>query len=157
MDARPAKATERLRSPTRDVWVNGRTQDNSTLGVPEGDDGKLYYFAPIFTSGVLRQATAAGFWLAEGTAKEFSMGFRRRTRRRAPVAGAAIAHHETKKSYEQQQAYDEAPADDSQEETQAAPPPADPADEIEHLAQLHLSGALTDEEFADAKAKVLGS
>ena len=36
------------------------------------------------------------------------------------------------------------------------PPPADPADEIEHFAQLHASGALTDEEFAAAKAKVLG-
>ena len=34
---------------------------------------------------------------------------------------------------------------------------ADPADEIEHLAQLHSSGVLTDEEFATAKAKVLGS
>ena len=38
-----------------------------------------------------------------------------------------------------------------------APPPADAADQIEHLAQLHSSGVLTDEEFATAKAKVLGS
>jgi Short C-terminal domain len=82
------------------------------------------------------------------------MGMRRRTRRRALVAGAAIAHHETKKRYEQQ---DQAPADDYQEPAQYAPPPADPADEIEHLAQLHTSGALTDEEFAAAKAKALGS
>jgi len=43
------------------------------------------------------------------------------------------------------------------EQAQYAPPPADPADEIEHLAQLHASGALTDEEFAAAKEKVLGS
>jgi Short C-terminal domain len=84
------------------------------------------------------------------------MGMRRRTRRRALVAGAAIAHHETKKRYEQQGA-DQAPADDYQEPAQYAPPPADPADEIEHLAQLHASGALTDEEFAAAKAKALGS
>ena len=35
--------------------------------------------------------------------------------------------------------------------------PPDPADELEHLAQLHASGVLTDEEFASAKAKVLGS
>jgi hypothetical protein len=40
---------------------------------------------------------------------------------------------------------------------QYAPPPADPADQIEHLAQLHASGALSDDEFAAAKAKVLGS
>jgi hypothetical protein len=38
-----------------------------------------------------------------------------------------------------------------------APPPPDPYDQIEHLAQLHASGALTDQEFADEKAKVLAS
>jgi hypothetical protein len=38
-----------------------------------------------------------------------------------------------------------------------APPPPDPYDQIEHLAQLHASGALTDEEFAAEKAKVLAS
>ena len=91
------------------------------------------------------------------------MGFRRRVRRRALVAGAvggaAIAHHERRKADE---AYDEAPADQApadagQDQAQYAPPPADPADEIEHLAQLHTSGALTDEEFAAAKAKILGT
>ena len=95
------------------------------------------------------------------------MGFRRRTRRRAIIAGAAIAHHEDKKAGEQQQAYDEAPADDQQDQAPAddgqqdqgqyAPPPADPADEIEHLAQLHTSGALSDEEFTAAKANILGT
>ena len=94
------------------------------------------------------------------------MGFRRRTRRRAVIAGAAIAHHEDKKATEQQQAYDQGPADDQQDQgpaddqqdqAQYAPPPADPADEIEHLAQLHASGALSDEEFTAAKAKVLGA
>jgi hypothetical protein len=94
------------------------------------------------------------------------MGFRRRTRRRAIIAGAAIAHHEDKKAGEQQQADDQAPADDQQDQAPAgngqdqaqyAPPPADPADEIEHLAQLHTSGALSDEEFAAAKAKILGT
>ena len=79
------------------------------------------------------------------------MGMRRRTRRRGLIAGAvaggAIAHHRNKQQY----------ADEDPGQTQYAPPPADPADEIEHLAQLHSSGALTDEEFASAKAKVLGS
>ncbi len=32
------------------------------------------------------------------------------------------------------------------EPAQYAPPPVDPADEIEHLAQLHASAVLTDEE-----------
>jgi Short C-terminal domain len=98
--------------------------------------------------------------------KEFSMGFRRRVRRRALVAGAvggaALVHHERSRA-DQQQAYDEAPADDQapaddgQDQAQYAPPPADPADEIEHLAQLHTSGALTDEEFTAAKARILGT
>jgi Short C-terminal domain len=101
------------------------------------------------------------------------MGFRRRVRRRALVVGvaggAAMAHHERKKADEQ--AYDEAPADDGQapaddgqapaddgqDQAQYAPPAADPADEIEHLAQLHASGALTDDEFTAAKAKILGT
>ena len=52
---------------------------------------------------------------------------------------------------------DQAPAGDGQDQAQYAPPPADPADEIEHLAQLHTSGALTDDEFAAAKAKILGT
>ncbi len=93
------------------------------------------------------------------------MGFRRRVRRRALVAGAvggaALVHHERRKAGEQ--AYDEAPAEDQapagdgQDQAQYAPPPADPADEIEHLAQLHTSGVLTDDEFAAAKAKILGT
>src|SRR5262245_12818283 len=80
-----------------------------------------------------------------------SMGFRRRTRRRALVAGAAVAHHRA--NVEQQQAYEEAPVE---EPAASAPPPTDTADEIEHLAQLHASGALTDDEFAAAKAQTLG-
>jgi len=89
------------------------------------------------------------------------MGFRRRTRRRALIAGAAIggvaAHHAATSAGGQQEAAEQAPADDGQGQAQYAPPPADPADEIEHLAQLHSSGALTDGEFAAAKAKILGS
>ena len=94
------------------------------------------------------------------------MGFRRRVRRRAlvvgAVGGAAVAHHAATRAGEQQQddqgpADDQAPADGGQDQAQYAPPPADPADEIEHLAQLHASGALSDEEFTAAKAKILGT
>src|SRR5450755_3590034 len=92
--------------------------------------------------------------------KGFSMGFRRRVRRRALIVGAAggaaMAHHAATRGGEQQ-ADDQPPADDGQDQAQYAPPPADPADEIEHLAQLHASGALSDEEFTAAKAKILGS
>jgi hypothetical protein len=83
------------------------------------------------------------------------MGMRRRARRRGLVAGAvaggAIAHHRAVRG--QQDAEDA----EYQDQTQYAPPPATSADEIEHLAQLHSSGVLTDDEFAAAKAKVLGT
>ena len=82
------------------------------------------------------------------------MGFRRRTRRRALIAGAAIAHHRDNVNAEQEA--QQAPAEDYQDQMEPAPPPPSPSDEIEHYAQLHDSGALTDEEFAAAKAKVLG-
>ena len=78
-----------------------------------------------------------------------------------------IAHHRDSRYADEQaeepQAEDAPPADDDQGDDQGqgqaqyAPPPADPADEIEHLAQLHSSGVLTDDEFATAKAKVLAS
>jgi hypothetical protein len=77
------------------------------------------------------------------------------------VGGAAVAHHAATRAGQQDDdpapADDQAPADGGQDQAQYAPPPADPADEIEHLAQLHASGALTDDEFAAAKAKVLGT
>ena len=58
---------------------------------------------------------------------------------------------------DQPPAEEQPPAEDDQGQAQYAPPPADPADQIEHLAQLHASGALTDAEFTAAKAGVLGS
>ena len=76
------------------------------------------------------------------------MGFRRRARRRGLVAGAAIGAAAANRGS------NDAPP----EESEAAPPPA-PAidtDELQQLAELHTSGALTDEEFAAAKAKILG-
>jgi Short C-terminal domain len=72
------------------------------------------------------------------------------------VAGGAVVHHERNRAAEDDQAPAEEQAPAEQEQAYA-PPPADPADEIEHLAQLHESGALTDEEFAAAKAKILGT
>jgi hypothetical protein len=82
------------------------------------------------------------------------MGMRRRSRRRGllvgAAAGAAVAHHRgSRNDEEEQQQQPDAPP-------QYVPAPADSADELEHLGQLHASGVLTDEEFASAKAKVLG-
>jgi len=49
--------------------------------------------------------------------------------------------------------------EDAQQYEQAAPPPQaedDSAAQLQNLAQLHTQGVLTDEEFAAAKAKILG-
>lgn len=57
---------------------------------------------------------------------------------------------------QQTQAYEQG----RQESAPPPPPAAAPADptveKINQLAQLHASGALTDEEFAAAKARALG-
>ena len=79
---------------------------------------------------------------------------RRRRRRRRVVATAAVVHHHDERirsEEEQQQAaqYDE-PAP-------AAAPESDLTAQLQNLADMHDSGALSDEEFADAKAKLLAS
>lgn len=92
-------------------------------------------------------------------------------RRRRPVArlaaGAAtagIAYHAGKRR-SQQDTYN-AEADEAYQNTQYAPPPpaqqdsggggGGSVDELNRLVELHNSGALTDAEFAAAKAKALG-
>lgn len=94
---------------------------------------------------------------------------RRRMRRRLVVGGAAagaVAYHEGKKrgrrAEEQDQPQDADQGQDADQATEYAPsPPADAGpdaadlDQIQKLADLHKSGALTDEEFASAKAKLL--
>ena len=87
----------------------------------------------------------------------------RRRRRRLLVAGAAtgaVAYHYGKKHQRQEQVNQE--AESAYQATAYAPaptqePPSEDSklDEIAKLAQLHDSGALTDQEFASEKAKLL--
>jgi uncharacterized membrane protein YebE (DUF533 family) len=92
-------------------------------------------------------------------------------RRRRPlmrVAGAAavgtVAYQSGKRHEDQAQVNEQAQqayaATQPPPQEAAAPPAAAPADdttaELERLAQLHQSGALTDDEFAAAKSKLLG-
>ena len=80
------------------------------------------------------------------------------------VAGGA-AYAAGRAARADQSAYDDQGYDDQgyQEEVMPVPPPPAPtsgdtdADELKHLAELHDSGALTDDEFTAAKAKVLGT
>ncbi len=96
------------------------------------------------------------------------MGLLRMAARTAVVAGTAtavsgrVAHRQASK-------YDQQAQQQAAQQQQAAPPapapvaaaPAAPAEDdqtaqLENLADLHKRGILTDEEFAAAKAKVLG-
>ena len=60
-----------------------------------------------------------------------------------------LADLESQQGYQQQQQYQQPPA---------APPAAGPSmlDQLNQLTTLHEQGALTDDEFAAAKAKLLG-
>ena len=86
------------------------------------------------------------------------MGLVRMAARTAVVAGTATAvsgrvHHRQAARYAEQDAQQYA----QEPQQQYAPPPADdPAAKLQELAALHTQGVLTDEEFAAAKAKILG-
>jgi Short C-terminal domain len=83
------------------------------------------------------------------------MGLLRMAARTAVVAGTATA---VSGRVQRRQAarWDQ---EDAQQYAQEAPPPEpeeDAAAQLQNLAQLHTQGVLTDEEFAAAKAKILG-
>lgn len=81
--------------------------------------------------------------------------------RTAVVAGTATAvsgrvQRRQANKWDQQ---DQEQYDQQQAEQQQAPPPEpedDTTERLQNLAQLHTQGVLTDEEFASAKAKILG-
>ena len=88
---------------------------------------------------------------------------RRRTRRRTMMVAGGMAYA-AGRNRDQGAAPDEAAYDEAayaEPPPPAPPPPApnadDAAGELERLASLHQSGALSDEEFAAAKQKVLGA
>lgn len=93
---------------------------------------------------------------------------RRPLLRAAVVGGGAYAAGRHMGRQAEQRNYAEAEQDQrigdvEQQQQQYAPPPqqapAGPSmyDQLQQLSTLHDQGALTDEEFAAAKAKVLGS
>ena len=89
------------------------------------------------------------------------MGLLRMATRTAVVAGTATAvsgrvHRRQAARWEQEDAQQY--AQQQQQYAQQAPPEPedDSAAQLQNLAQLHTQGVLTDEEFAAAKAKILG-
>jgi membrane protease subunit (stomatin/prohibitin family) len=91
------------------------------------------------------------------------MGLLRMAARTAVVAGTAtavsgrVARRQNERwAAEDQAAYDQQMGQQQAYEAQQAPPEDDKTAELQNLAQLHSQGVLTDEEFAAAKAKILG-
>jgi hypothetical protein len=86
------------------------------------------------------------------------MGLLRMAARTAVVAGTATA---VSGRVQRRQAarWDEQDAQQYEQEAPQAPPPQPEEDataQLQNLANLHNQGVLTDEEFAAAKAKILG-
>jgi Short C-terminal domain len=85
---------------------------------------------------------------------------RRRTRRRTMMVAGGMAYARGRNQGQQDELQSEQAYADEPPPAPAPPPPApsagDAAGELERLASLHQSGALTDDEFAAAKQKVLG-
>jgi putative oligomerization/nucleic acid binding protein len=87
------------------------------------------------------------------------MGLLRMAARTAVVAGTATAvagrvQRRQANKWDQQ----DAQQDEEQQQQEAPPPEAedDATAQLQNLAKLHGQGVLTDEEFAAAKAKILG-
>ena len=92
-------------------------------------------------------------------------------RQREEAAQAEADQNQRIADLEQQQQYQQPPPQQYQQQQYQQPPPqyqqpppqqAAPAgpsmlDQLNQLTELHTQGALTDEEFAAAKAKLLGS
>jgi outer membrane protein OmpA-like peptidoglycan-associated protein len=94
--------------------------------------------------------TAARTAVVAGTATAVVGGVSHRQQEKAQQAADAQAYQQM----QQQQAMEAAA---QQAAAPAAAPAPDPIAELERLAQLKQQGILTDEEFAAAKAKVLGT
>ena len=93
------------------------------------------------------------------------MGLLRMAARTAVVAGTAtavsgrVARRQNERWADQDQAqYEQQMGQQAiaQQQYGAPQPASDPNAELQNLANLHTQGVLTDEEFAAAKAKILG-
>ena len=91
------------------------------------------------------------------------MGLLRMAARTAVVAGTAtavsgrVARRQSAKYDAQQPQQPQQYAQEPQQYAQEAPAPEDDSTtQLQNLAALHTQGVLTDEEFAAAKAKILG-
>ena len=108
---------------------------------------------PMGRGGLL--GTAARTAVVAGTATAVVGGVSRHQQGKAEQAAQAQANQDEQQAAATQAAAQQAVA----EQAAAAPPPPpapDPVAEIQRLADMKAQGILTDEEFAAAKAKLLG-
>jgi hypothetical protein len=117
---------------------------------------------PGLARGIARTAVVAG------TATAVSGRVARRqaaryTEKDAQLAADRTAAYERDMGYNQPPPQQYAPAPQQQYAPPLAPAPEAPAaadidiEQLKQLGELHANGILSDEEFAQAKAKVLGS
>jgi hypothetical protein len=83
------------------------------------------------------------------------MGLLRMAARTAVVAGTATAVS-GRVQRRQSERWEQEDAQQYQQQAPPAEPEVDATAKLQELAQLHAQGVLTDEEFAAAKAKMLG-
>ena len=106
---------------------------------------------PGLIRGVARTAVVAG--TATAVSNNVS---RRQANRWASKDQQAQMDAYQQQQYAQAQYAQQAPAPQYVEAAPAAPAEPSIAEQIQELAQLHKAGVLSDEEFAAAKAKLIG-
>jgi Short C-terminal domain len=100
--------------------------------------------------------TAARTAVVAGTATATVGAMSRHQQNKAEQAAQAEAFEQQQQQAAMQAAAEQAVAAQQAAAPAAAAPAGDPIAELERLAQLKQQGILTDEEFAAAKAKLLG-
>jgi hypothetical protein len=105
--------------------------------------------------------TAARTAVVAGTATAVAGGMSKHQQAKAQQAADAQAYEQEQQQAAMQAAAQQAVAEQAAAQQAAAPAAApaaaDPIAELERLGQLKAQGILTDEEFAAAKAKLLGT
>jgi multidrug resistance efflux pump len=113
---------------------------------------------PVGRGGLV--GTAARTAVVAGTATAVVGGMSRHQASKAEEAAQAQAYQQEQQAAAMQAAAEQAVAQQQAAAAAAAPPPPPAGDptiaELERLATLKQQGILSDEEFAAAKAKVLG-
>jgi hypothetical protein len=115
---------------------------------------------PVGRGGLV--GTAARTAVVAGTATAVVGGMSRHQQAKAEQAAEAQAYEQQQQDAAMQAAAQQAVAQQAAAQQAAAPPPPPAASsdptiaELERLATLKQQGILSDEEFAAAKAKVLG-